>query len=372
MKEKDARNIQSPQPLTEEEINSPEFDPEEFAPAPGQSAAVHVPGHDRKNTLFLVILCVACALILAITHMLTVFAAEKGAKDIRRDAVLTFFPGCDRAELYDTVEECPVYVAYYKGKLAGYAVYVTEEGYLGPVEILVALDADNQVCGVKIISHKESEGLGSKIEKNAFLSQFVGLPESDAEPDLISGATASSRAVYNGVERVLELKLDFLAIAADLDVETISSEEMEEEIQKEEESGTDTTAGETTEAPVTTRPNDDTVFGGDNVGGPNSNTGDGDNVSAEGEDDTTVYETETEEPEETTEETTAQTEPVTDTVPVTTAPPQTTAPPDTTEPPETEKPEESTVPEETTGPAEETTSPEAETTGGVEWPDWNR
>lgn len=370
MKEKDRSNLGDTQQgwLTEEDINSPEFDPDEFAPAPSRNAAAGVP--NMKNSLFLVILCAACALVLALTNVFTVFAAEKGEKDIRREAVLNLFPGCNRAELYDTVEDLPVYVVYYKGKLAGYAVFVTEDGYIGPIEMLVAFDTDNKVSQVKIVSQNESEGLGSKICKNKFLSQFAGMPDEDIEIDLISGATISSRAVKDGVERALKLELDFLTIAEELDVETITASEIEEDQKKDEETD-DTTASETTKNPVvTTRPGDDTAFGGDNVGGNNANTGDGNNGSAQGEDNTTVYETETEEPEETTaEETTAETQAPQETTAVTTSPPVTTAPPVTTVPPETKPPEESTAPpEETTGPSDTTTSGE-ETTGGG-WPGW--
>ena len=370
MKEKDRGNLGNKQPkrLTEADINSPEFDPDEFAPAPSRNAAAGV--SNMKNSLFFVILCAVCALVLALTNVFTVFAAEKGQKDIRRDAVLTLFPGCDRAELYDMVEDFPVYVAYYKGKLAGYAVYVADKGYIGSIEMLVAFDADNKVSQVQILSHKESEGLGSKIEGNKFLSQFVGMPDENISIDLISGATVSSLSVKDSVAQVLKLELDFLAIAEDLDVETISAAEMEDELQKEETAET-TAATETTKVPsITTRPGDDTAFGGNNVGGANANTGDANNGSAQGEDDTTVYETETEEPGETTaEETTTDTQAPSQPPAVTNAPPVTTPPPVTTSP-ETKPPAESTtVPEETTGDVD-TTAPSEETTGGGNWPGW--
>lgn len=348
MKEKDFRENQ----LTEEDINSPEFDPEEFAPAPGQNIAAGVP--NMKNSLFLVILCAACALILAVTNVFTVFAAEKGIKDMCRETVLNLFPDCDRAELYDTVEDCPVYVVYYKGKLAGYAVYVTEDGYIGSVGMLVAMDSDNKVYQVKIVSHNESEGLGSKICKNKFLSQFVGMPDEDINIDLISGATASSHAVENGVKHVLDLGLDFLAIAEDLDVETISAAEIENDVQKENKPGSDTVPGDTTRPDVTTRPGDDTVFGGENVGGSNSNVGGGD-ISANEVDGTTIYETETEKTDETTAEET--TDAITDApdTPAVTAAPQpavTTAPPSTTVPEESSKPDDTTVFPDTSAPEE--------------------
>lgn len=367
MKEKNFRDSR----LTEEDINSPEFDPEEFAPAPGRNMASGAP--NMKNSLFLVILCAACALILAVTNMLTVFAAEKGEKDMRRDAVLGLFPDCDRAELYDTVEDCPVYVVYYKGKLAGYAVFVTETGYIGTVEMLVALNSDNKISQVKIISHNESEGLGSKICKNKFLSQFVGMPDEEIRIDLISGATVSSQAVQRGVERVLDLGLDFLAIAEDLDVETISAAEIEDDVQKDKEPEESTTANDTTRPDVTTRPGDDTVFNGENVGGANSNTGGG-NTSANGVDGTTVYDTETEKPDETSaEETTDEITAPPDT-PAVTAPPQppvTAEPPSSTAPEEPPKPDESTDDPDTSAPDESDSSAPDSDAGSGGWPGWN-
>lgn len=374
MKEKDHGNVNDAQSdrLTEEDINSPEFDPEEFAPAPGRSMAPGIP--NMKNSLFMVILCAACAFILAITNVFTVFAADKGEKDMRREAVLRLFSDCDRAELYDTVKDCPVYVVYYKGKLAGYAVYVTENGYIGTIEMLVAMDSDNKVSQVKIISHSESEGLGSKITKSKFLSQFIGMPEEEASADLISGATVSSRAVQNGVMRVLELELDFLAIAEDLNVDTISAAEIKEDLEKDDEPDGDITTDDTAQPAVTTRPGDDTVFGGDNVGGPNSNMGGGD-ISAGGVDGTTVYETETEEPEETSaEETTADTTAPADPPAVTAEPqpPVTEAPPSTTAPEEPSEPDDSTAPPETSDPADsETSAPTTDSdSGSGGWPGW--
>lgn len=367
MKEKNFRENR----LTEEDINSPEFDPEEFAPAPGQNIATGVP--NMKNSLFLVILCAACALILAVTNVLTVFAAEKGIKDMRRKAVLNLFPDCDRAELYDTVEGCPVYVVYYKGKLAGYAVYVTEDGYIGPVEMLVAMDSDNKVSQVKITSHNESEGLGSKICKNKFLSQFVGMPDEEIDIDIISGATVSSQAVENGVKRVLDLDLNFLAIAENLDVETISAAEIEDDVQKDNEPDSDTTSDDTTRAAVTTRPGDDTVFDGNNVGGSNANAGGG-NASANGVDGTTVYETETEKPDETTaEDTTDEITNPPDTPAVTAEPkpPVTAAPPSTTAPEESSKPDDSTAAPDTSAPEEPDSSiPDSGSGSGGNWPGW--
>jgi len=91
----------------------------------------------------------------------------------------------------------------------GRAILVTPQGYGGKIELLVGIDELGKVSGVKVISHKETAGLGAGIEKPAFLAQFKGKTVKDAlEPkkdiDAITGATISSRAVCAGVKQALQ------------------------------------------------------------------------------------------------------------------------------------------------------------------------
>lgn len=91
----------------------------------------------------------------------------------------------------------------------GEAVQVTVRGYSGVIEMLVGVDENGRVSGVKILSHKETPGLGANVAKPGFLQQFVGKsPEDPIEAkkdiDAITGATISSRAVCSGVREALE------------------------------------------------------------------------------------------------------------------------------------------------------------------------
>jgi len=86
------------------------------------------------------------------------------------------------------------------------------KGYSSDIEILVGIDKDRKVSGLKILSQRETPGLGAKIVQKQFLDQFIGKQLGDPlEPkkdiDAITGATISSRAVCNGVRQVLKSAL---------------------------------------------------------------------------------------------------------------------------------------------------------------------
>lgn len=88
----------------------------------------------------------------------------------------------------------------------GYAFMTDGRGYGGKIGILVGLEVDRTVRGIRIISHQETPGLGAKITQLDFLDQYAGLSTSElairrdgGAVDAITGATISSRAVADGV-----------------------------------------------------------------------------------------------------------------------------------------------------------------------------
>lgn len=90
----------------------------------------------------------------------------------------------------------------------GTAVVVSPRGYSGPIEMLVGIDK-GKVKGIKVLSHRETPGLGANIVKSSFLNQFIGkslkdLIEPKKDIDAITGATISSRAVCSGVREALQ------------------------------------------------------------------------------------------------------------------------------------------------------------------------
>jgi len=95
---------------------------------------------------------------------------------------------------------------------------IAPDGYKGNIHLLVGIDIDGKLTGVRVTAHTETPGLGDYIErsKNPWIDQFVGksLLEPDARHwkvakdgghfDARAGATITPRAVVKAVKRALE------------------------------------------------------------------------------------------------------------------------------------------------------------------------
>lgn len=82
-------------------------------------------------------------------------------------------------------------------------------GYAGPIILLVGIDSENQVTGVRILDHKETPSFVKGIEEPWFLDQFIGKQRKDSlEPyvdlDGITDATITVKAICQGVRTLLE------------------------------------------------------------------------------------------------------------------------------------------------------------------------
>lgn len=110
----------------------------------------------------------------------------------------------------------------YLGRKAGNPVAavftsVAPDGYSGQIKLLVAVLADGTLGGVRVVAHKETPGLGDKIEveKGDWIHSFVG--KSIGNPELakwnvkrdggifdqFSGATITPRAIVKAVKNTL-------------------------------------------------------------------------------------------------------------------------------------------------------------------------
>ncbi|MBE6587209.1 MAG: FMN-binding protein [Ruminococcaceae bacterium] len=350
--------------LSEEEINSPEFNPDDFAPAPETDGAEgeNEGLENKRNSLIFALVATLLAIIVCFAGWGVSASVARYESRVLERHVLSVFDNCDRIELYSADREgYAVYAVFFKDKMAGYAVLGTTEGFGGDIDFVVAFNSNNMISKIRVLDHNESRGLGSKIGTDTFLSQFKGLliGNVNVKYDLISGATTSSKAMGDAISEILGLGLSTESIANELGYDTISEEEIEEEVKKEEDDKKDPSK-ETEPAETTGKPRP----GVNDHGGANVNTGDGDeDMNIDGEDETTVYETETEEPDETTADTTDKADDTTkapdtsEKVEDTTGPVDSETEADTTEPPVTDtEPVEDTTDSETSAPTVEDTT----------------
>lgn len=111
----------------------------------------------------------------------------------------------------------------YRGRNQGVPVAavlspVVTQGYSGSISLIVAIRADGTLAGTRVLSHRETPGLGDKIEveRSDWIKGFEGLslvspPQSAWKVkrdggyfDQFTGATVTPRAVVRGVEQALE------------------------------------------------------------------------------------------------------------------------------------------------------------------------
>ncbi|MDG6773136.1 electron transport complex subunit RsxG [Thiomicrorhabdus sp. ZW0627] len=113
-----------------------------------------------------------------------------------------------------------VYRARKNGKPSGLILTaIAPNGYSGEVHLLIGVMADGRISGVRVLKHKETPGLGDKIElnKNPWILEFDGRNlRDDNDPrwavkkdggdfDQFTGATITPRAVVAAVKNALRL-----------------------------------------------------------------------------------------------------------------------------------------------------------------------
>jgi len=93
---------------------------------------------------------------------------------------------------------------------------IAPDGYSGKIQLLVAIQANGEIAGVRVVAHNETPGLGDYIDsaKSAWIEQFdhatLGpdaaawkVKKDGGRFDYMSGATITPRAVVKAVHKTL-------------------------------------------------------------------------------------------------------------------------------------------------------------------------
>jgi len=118
-------------------------------------------------------------------------------------------PGSEAAIVYRVyAEDTPV---------AALFVVSARDGYAGPIRILVGIDVGGAVTGVHVLEHRETPGLGDRVEsgKSDWVHQFDGRSLVDPSPsgwaikrdggqfDQLTGASVTPRAIVKAIRDTL-------------------------------------------------------------------------------------------------------------------------------------------------------------------------
>ncbi|TXT38337.1 MAG: electron transport complex protein RnfG [Comamonadaceae bacterium] len=207
-------------------MNTPTSTPESVTPAAPKAAAwFDLAG--GKHAVVLGGFSLAATLLLALAYGLTKAPIEQSAlEDLRHSleqviptSIYDNNPASDTLQLPLKDSSLLVYRARKDGHVTGVAFETSRKGYSGEIRILLGVDAQGKLLGVRVLKHTETPGLGDKIEvgRSDWITRFTGLslgnpPEAqwavkkDGGPfDQFAGATITPRAVVNGIKDGLQL-----------------------------------------------------------------------------------------------------------------------------------------------------------------------
>ncbi|NQY88046.1 MAG: electron transport complex subunit RsxG [Colwellia sp.] len=188
----------------------------------------------QKNSKILAIFAIVCTAIVGLVNELTadkikaqeqlqllntlhsIIEPNRYNNDITQDCV-----SLSSALLGNSTTDQKVQTAYIarqdKQVVAIAMTSTAPDGYNGNIELIIAINMDNSVSGVRVLKHQETPGLGDKIElrKSNWIESFTGkklLSEKDNRWavtkdngmfDQFTGATITPRAIIKAVKKTL-------------------------------------------------------------------------------------------------------------------------------------------------------------------------
>lgn len=123
-------------------------------------------------------------------------------------------PDADRVDLGDAASARSYWRGYQGEAPAGVAFKaLTSAGYSGEIELMLGVDAEGKVSGLRILRHAETPGLGAKYADPATLTQLYAgraLTDTDwrvkkdgGDLDAVTGATVTGRALAGAISAAL-------------------------------------------------------------------------------------------------------------------------------------------------------------------------
>jgi Na+-translocating ferredoxin:NAD+ oxidoreductase subunit G len=185
----------------------------------------------KKNGLVLAIFACASTGLVAVTHYLTKDQIKQ-QEQAQLLSVLNqviphdlhdneLFSACTlvEAEELGTEQAMPAYIATLNGEPSAIAIEaIAPDGYNGAIKVIVGMKIDGTILGTRVLSHRETPGLGDKIDLRVsdWILSFAGkqVTESNLDRwkvrkdggdfDQFTGATITPRAVVKSIKQAVQ------------------------------------------------------------------------------------------------------------------------------------------------------------------------
>jgi electron transport complex protein RnfG len=148
-------------------------------------------------------------------------AAKLKAKLEAVEKVVPEFDNDPATEMYilpSDLGDFECYPAKMGDKLVGTAISsITMKGFSGEIRVMVGLNPEGVIVNSSVLEHKETPGLGTKMNLPKFKDQFMGKNPAEFKVkvtkdgggiDAITAATISSRAFCDAVARAYEAYME--------------------------------------------------------------------------------------------------------------------------------------------------------------------
>lgn len=172
--------------------------------------------------LILFAFCLGFGLLLAVTDEVTISDIAARAIEDKQNSLSQVLPDDihDNNPVTDTLtmkdgagREITIYRARKAGQVTGVAYEIFGTGYAGEIRLMMGIAADSRLLGVRVLAHKETPGLGDKIEvkKGDWIERFTGLSlgkppierwkvkKDGGDFDQFAGATITPRGVLAAI-----------------------------------------------------------------------------------------------------------------------------------------------------------------------------
>lgn len=184
-----------------------------------------------KSGVTLAVIAAVCTALVALTWQLTAERIEDNKKawlerSLQPALAGVFFdsPVTESMLIIPQPHELPgnedaiVYRVYANDEpVAALFVVSARDGYAGPIRLLVGVAMDGSITGVRVLEHRETPGLGDRIEitKSDWVLQFDGHSLRDPLPgqwkikgdggafDQLTGASITPRAIIKAIRTTL-------------------------------------------------------------------------------------------------------------------------------------------------------------------------
>ena len=185
-----------------------------------------------RNGVLLAIFAVVTTAVVAVTYLSTKSRIDDNIRAAEASALLEIVPHSrhnnsmvddkvpvDDSPLLGLREARSMYFARQNGKLVAVILPVTaRDGYSGDIHLIVGVNADGSVAGVRVLSHQETPGLGDNVDysKSHWVDEFIdkslatvgidrwAVKKDGGVFDQFTGATITPRAVTKAVKQALE------------------------------------------------------------------------------------------------------------------------------------------------------------------------